>query len=103
MRGRLWQTGQEIGISVGAAFAVLEGAVVRGEKLEPPLDPRIVSSHFANDFELLEIQEDAKLRAPKVASKAVDGLDSAASVNVKRSPVPLRIEGSAADERDAPH
>ena len=26
-RGRLWQTGQEIGISVGAALAVLKGVV----------------------------------------------------------------------------
>ena len=63
-RGRLWQTGQEIGISVGAALAVLEGVVERCEKLEPPLDSRVVIPHFANAFERLVIREDAKLRAP---------------------------------------
>ena len=63
-RGRLWQTGQEIGISVGAALAVLEGVVECGEKVEPPLDFRIVISHFANAFERLVIREDAKVRAP---------------------------------------
>ena len=63
-RGRLWQTGQKIGISVGAALAVLEGVVERCEKLEPPLDSRVVIAHFANAFERLVIREDAKLRAP---------------------------------------
>ena len=41
-RGRLWQPGQEIGISVGAALAVLEGVVERRENLEPPLNWLIV-------------------------------------------------------------
>ena len=45
-RGSLWKTtGQEIGISVGAALAVLECVVERGEKLEPPLDARVVVPH----------------------------------------------------------
>ena len=60
-RGRLWQRGQEIVISVGVAIAVLEGVVERGEKLEPPLDSRIVASHFANAFECLVIRKYAKL------------------------------------------
>ena len=34
-RGRLWRTGQEIGISVAAVLAVLDGVVQRGENLEP--------------------------------------------------------------------
>ena len=63
-RRRLWQTGQKIGISVGATLAVLEGVVERCEQLEPPLDSRIVIPHFANAFERLVIREDAKLRAP---------------------------------------
>ena len=42
-RGRLWQTGQEVGISV--ALAVFEGVAERGEKLEPPLDSRIAVSY----------------------------------------------------------
>ena len=49
-RGRLWQTGHEIGIFVGVALALLEGVVERGEKLEPPLDLYIVVSHFAGAF-----------------------------------------------------
>ena len=71
-RGRLWQTGQEIGISVGAALAVLEGVIERGEKLEQPLDSSNVISHFAHAFERLVIREDAKLRALEAASKAFD-------------------------------
>ena len=63
-RGRLYQTGQEIGISVGATLAVFEGVVTRGQNLEPPLDSRIVFSHLANAFERLVIREDSKLRAP---------------------------------------
>ena len=101
--GRLWQTMQEISVAVIAALAVLQGVVDCGEKLEPPRDSRIVISYFADAFERLVIREHAKLRAPYVASKAFDGADNAARFYVKRSPVPLRIEGSAADERDAPH
>ena len=59
-RGRLWQTGQEIGISVGAALTVFERVVERSEKLEPPLDSRIVIPHFANAFDRLVIREDGK-------------------------------------------
>ena len=36
LRGRLWQTGQEIGVAVGAAFAVFERIIERGEELKPP-------------------------------------------------------------------
>ena len=58
-RGRLWQTRHKIGISVGAALAVLEGVVERCEKLEPPLDSRVVIPQFANAFERLVIRDDA--------------------------------------------
>ena len=102
-RGSLWKTtGQEIGISVGAALAVLECVVERGEKLEPPLDARVVVPHFADALERLVLREDAKLRASKVASKAFDGPDNAASFQVERSLVILGIEGSAADMRVGP-
>ena len=65
-RVRLWQTGQEIGISVGAALAVLEG-----EKLEPPLESRIVVSHFADAFERLMTRNDAKTSCPRGSLEAV--------------------------------
>ena len=98
-RGRLWQTGQEIGISIDATLAVLEDVVGRGEKIEPPLDARIVVSHFADAFEHLMIRKDAKLRAPKSRR----GPNNAASLQVDRGPVPLGIEGSTADVSDGPH
>ena len=81
-RGRLWQTSQEIGIAVGAALAVLEGVVERGEKLDPPLDACIVVSHFADAFKRLVIRKDAKLRARKATSKASDGPENAVSFQV---------------------
>ena len=37
-RGRLWQTEQKTGISVGAALAVIKGVAERCEELEPTLD-----------------------------------------------------------------
>ena len=80
-RGRLWQV-QEVGISVGVALVELEGAVECCERLEPPLNSRIVVSHFAAAFERLVIRKDGKLRAPKVASMAFDGPDNAASCRV---------------------
>ena len=70
--GRLWQTGQKIGISAGVALTVLEGVVERGEKLEPQLDSRIVVSYFADAFERLPSRKYAKLRAPEVTSKTFD-------------------------------
>ena len=92
-----------MGVGIGAAFSVLEGVVERGEKLEPPMDSRIVISYFDNAFERPAIREDAKFLAPEVASKEFDIPDYTASFQVKRGPVPLRIEGSAADVRDGPH
>ena len=97
------KTGQEIAFSVGAALAVLEGAVQRGEKLEPRLDSRTVISQFADASEHLVSRKGAELCAPEVASKAFDGPGNAASFQVKRSPLPRRIEGSAADVSDGPH
>ena len=58
--------------SVGAALAVLESVVERGEKLEPQLDSRIVVSYFADAFERLPSRKYAKLRAPEVTSKTFD-------------------------------
>ena len=40
------------GILVGAALAVLEGIVEGCEKLEPPLDSRLVIPHCANTIEV---------------------------------------------------
>ena len=72
-RDWLWQTEQVIGISVVVALAVLDGVVERGEKLESPLDSRIVISNVADAFKRFEIREDTILRTLEVASKAFDG------------------------------
>ena len=103
LRGRLCQIRQEIGISVNVSLAVLEGEVERGETLETPLNSHIVVSHFADAFERLQVRNDAKLRTTNVASKAFDCSENAASFQVDPSPVPLGIEGSAADARHEPH
>ena len=101
-RGGDWQTGQKVGISVGASLAVLERVVECGENLEPPLDSRSEVSHFADACQRLVIRRYAKFRAPEVA-EAFNGPDNAASFQVERSPVSLGIEGSAADVSDGPH
>ena len=60
--------------------------VERGEKLEPPLNARIVVPHYADALEcLIVIGKDAKLRAPNVASRALDGPDNAAESSVARN------------------
>ena len=72
-------------------------------ELEPPLDSRFVVSYFADVFERLVIHEDGKVRAPEVASKAFAGPVNAARSQVERSPLILRVEGSAVDVSDGPH
>ena len=54
-----------MGVSVGAALAVLECVAERGEKLEPPLDAHVVVPHFADALERLVIRKEAKLRAQR--------------------------------------
>ena len=85
----------------GAALDLVEDAVEHGENLEPPLDARIVASHFADTFDRLVIRKNAKRRSRKVASNKRNGKDNAASFEVEQVPAPLDIE--AADVSDGPH
>ena len=55
LRGRLWQAGQEVGVAVRAAFAVLVCVVERGEELEQPLDSCVVVPYFAYAFQGLMV------------------------------------------------
>ena len=48
LRRSLWQAGQNIGVAVGADFAVLECAVERGDELKLPLESCTVGPLFAN-------------------------------------------------------
>ena len=66
VRGRLWQAGQEVGVAVRAAFAILECVVERGEELEPPLDTGIMAPQFAYAFQCLVVGEYAEFGSPKV-------------------------------------
>ena len=50
---RLWQAGQKIGVAVGAAFAVLDCVIERGDQLKLPLDSCIAGPHFANALQCL--------------------------------------------------
>ena len=102
-RGTLWQAGQEVGVAVRASFAVLECVIERGEELEPPLDSSIMVPHFAYAFQCLVVGEYAELGSPKVPSRAFEGPNDAAGLQIKRSLVPLRVERSSADIHDGFH
>ena len=60
----LWQAGEKISISVGAALAVLESVVERGEDFEPPLDSRVVVPYRADALKCFVVRKYAKLRPP---------------------------------------
>ena len=49
-------------------------------------------------FERLVVPKDAEGGIPQVSSETVDNPDDAASLEIERGPVSLRLEGSAADE-----
>ena len=100
LRGRLWQAGQEVGVAVGVTFAALECVVERGEDLEPPLGLCIVGLHFANALQYLVVGEYAALSPPKLPSEVFEGPNDAAGLQIKRSPMSLRVELSTADIRD---
>ena len=60
-------------------------------------------SKFSDIFQSLVIRENAKLRAPKVASKALDrSYDAACAQNERRSMF-SRVEDSAANMGNGPH
>ena len=56
--------------------------------------------HFAYAFQSLVIGEYAELGAPKIATKAFESPNDAAGLQIKRSPMPFRVERSSADVRD---
>ena len=79
----------------------MRGCVVeRGEELEPPLDSGIMVPHFACAFQRLVVGEYAEFGTPKVASEALESPNDAAGLQIKRSPMPFRVERSSADIRD---
>ena len=59
--------------------------------------------HFAYAFQCLVVGEYAELGTPKVASEAFENPNDAASLQIKRSLMPLRVERSSADIHDGFH
>lgn len=60
-RGGLWKTGQRIGVSVGAALTVLECVTQYGERLEPPIDARVVTPYFAEALGRLVVRNNSNI------------------------------------------
>ena len=102
-RRRLWQVGQEAGVAVRASLAVLECVIERGEELEPPLDSGTTVSRCASAFQCLVVGQYTELGRPKVPSEAFVSPNDAAGLQIKRSPMPIRVERSSADIRDGFH
>ena len=100
---RLWQPREEVSITICAFFSALQCVVKRDEVLEPPLDSRVVVSDVSDIFLSLVVRKNAKLRAPKVAAKALDRPYDAACIQLERRLMSLRGEGSAANISNGPH
>ena len=56
--------------------------------------------HFAYVFQCLVVGEYTELGSPKVATEVFEIPNDAAGLQIKRSPVPFRVERSSADIRD---
>ena len=74
--------------------------VERGEELETSLDSGVMVPHVVYGFQGLVVGEFAELGAPKIAAKAFESPNDPAGLQIKRSPMPLRVERSSADVRD---
>ena len=98
-RGRFWQARQEASVAVRASFVVLECVVERGEQLEPSLDSGVLVPHFAYAFQGLVVGEYAELSATKIDPKEFESRIDAAGLQIKRTPMPIRVGRSSADVR----
>ena len=87
-----------IGVTVGAAVAVLQRLVVCREEFKPSLDSGVVLSNLGETLEGLVVREDAEGGTPQTSAEALDALNDAASLEIERCPGAIRLEGSAADE-----
>ena len=56
--------------------------------------------HFAYAFQCLVVGEYTELCSPKVAAEAFESPNDAAGLQIKRSPMPFRVERSSVDIRD---
>ena len=79
-----------IGVTVGAAVAVLQRLVVCREEFKPSLDSGVVLSNLGETLEGLVVREDAEGGTPRISVEALDVPDNAASLDVERCPVALR-------------
>ena len=56
--------------------------------------------HFAYAFQCLGVGEYAELGSSKVSAEVFESPNDAAGLQMKRSPMPFRVERSSADIRD---
>ena len=56
--------------------------------------------HFAYAFQCLVVGECAELGSPKIVAEAFESPNEAAGLQIKRGPMPFRVERSSADIRD---
>ena len=59
--------------------------------------------HFADAFQFVMVREYAEHGPAKVSSEAFETRDDAAGLQIKRSPLTLRVERSSAGIRDGFH
>ena len=69
------------------------------EEFELSLDPEVVPSNLGADLEGLVVRKDAEGRTPQISAEALGSPDDATSLEIE-CPVALRLEDSAADERE---
>ena len=70
------------------------------EEFEPFLDSGLVLSNLGKALERLVVRNNAEGGTPQITTEAVDAPGDAAGLEIKRCPVALRLERSAADEKN---
>ena len=61
LRRRQWRATEEPNVPVGAAVTMLQGVLLRGEKVQPPLHARVVFSGFVAVCKCLVVEQIWKL------------------------------------------
>ena len=79
-------------------MAVIQSIVVCREEFEPSSDSGVVLSNIGEALEGLVVRDDSEGGTLQISAEAFDAPDDAASLEVERCSVALRLEGSAADE-----
>ena len=79
---------------------VLQSIAVCRDEFDPSLNSGVVLSNLGGAFERHVVRKNADGGTPQITTEARDAPGDAASLEIERCPVTLRLEGSAADEND---